>query len=134
MAAPKGLGERGAALWKSLDVKAGTAAGALALEACRAADRLDELDRVIQGKGVLDLMRFRLEVDDVIEDPRATVKVSFDSVLGEARQQQGNLRQMLVSLAAMKDPSAAAPAKPEPAAPASAVDEFTSRRRRRESA
>lgn len=63
------------------------------------ADRLDELDRIIQGKGVLRLMRFRLE--DVFEDAdekRTVVEVKFNSVLAEARQQQNVLKQLLVAL------------------------------------
>ena len=102
MAAPKapaGLAARGRRTWKDLAVEGMPAEQRLLLEeVCRTADRLDELDRVIQGKGVLELLRFRLELDDVLEDPRATVKVSFDSVLSEARQTQNVFKQMLVTV------------------------------------
>ena len=54
-----------------------------------------------------------------------SVEVKFDSVLSEARQQQGVLRQMLVSLGLQSA------ATESPAAPASTVDEFTQRRERR---
>lgn len=71
----------------------------LAVEAGRIVQRLDELDNIIQGKGVLDLMRFRV-LDNYLEDgsPELKVTVSFDNVLGEARQQANVLRQMLVTL------------------------------------
>lgn len=129
MPAPDGLGKRGSALWKSLGFAEDTPNGVLALEAARLADRLDELDSVIHGKGVLELMKFRV-LDahmDGDDERRLHVEVSFGNVLGEARQQQNVLRQMLVTLAAASD---AAPAKV--AAPvASVTDEFTKRRRSR---
>lgn len=75
---------------------------ALLVEAARIADRLDELDRIIAGKGVLKLMRFRLKDLDAAlmtagECP-ITVEVKFDSVLAEARQQASTLRGLLQSL------------------------------------
>lgn len=93
---PDGLGERGTAIWERYK---GTDAGrnALALEAARTADRLDELDRIIQGKGVLGLMQFRLEelhVDDE-QAKKITVLVQFRAVLSEARQQQLAFSQIL---------------------------------------
>lgn len=109
---PAGLGERGLELWERY---AGADAGvnALALEAARAADRLDELDSIIQGKGVLHLMQFRLqELPDLTADePACTVEVSFQNALAEARQQQANFTNMIAKLAALKAPQqAAAPA------------------------
>ena len=72
---------------------------ALAKEAGRIIDRLDELDNVIAGKGVLKLMRFRVgEIFDENEERHTHVHVHFDNVLGEARQQANTLRQILVSL------------------------------------
>lgn len=47
MEPPAGLLERGSALWLALGVELDSAAGAVALEACRTVDRLDALDRVI---------------------------------------------------------------------------------------
>lgn len=56
---------------------------AMLREAARLLDRLNDLDDVIDGKGVLELLHFRLRTDagDVAE-------VIFDKVLAEARQQQ----------------------------------------------
>lgn len=72
---------------------------ALLVEAARIADRLDELDRIIAGKGVLNLMRFRLHDLFSDEDERnVSVEVKFDSVLAEARQQASTLRALLQSL------------------------------------
>lgn len=120
-----GLADRGLALWKSLGCKEDTPEGALALEACRTADRLDELDRVIAGKGVLSLMRFRR----VVNGDEPVVVVKFDSALGEARQQQNALRQMLITLGV--GVPVAKGEDPQVAAKASAVDEFTKRRQER---
>lgn len=81
-----GLGERGSEIYKAL--KTGEIArDALVLEASRTADRLDELDNIIQGKGVLELMQFRLEFPEGDDEP-FSVEVKFQSVLSEARQQQ----------------------------------------------
>lgn len=131
MSAPEGLGKRGAALWKSLGFETDSPQGVMAMEAARTADRLDELDSIIHGKGVLELMQFR--VPHAVDDQgTVTVEVKFDNVLGEARQQQNVLRQMLVTLtAAAESTKAAAPTKPSPSSP---VDEFTKRRRGREGA
>jgi len=94
MAVPEGLGKAGSALWRDLDDGFGIGPGAhtLALEACRCADRLDDLNEVIAGRGVLQLLRFRTRTDD--EDERR-IEVFFDDVLAEARQQQMTLKQIL---------------------------------------
>lgn len=81
-----GLGERGSEIYKAL--KTGEIArDALVLEAARSADRLNELDSIIQGKGVLELMQFRLEFPSDEGEP-FSVEVHFQNVLSEARQQQ----------------------------------------------
>ena len=86
MDVPAGLGDRGVNIWEAL--KSGDVArDAIVLEAARTADRLVELDSIIQGKGVLNLMQFRL--DDIDYDSQEmSVTVSFASPLSEARQQQ----------------------------------------------
>lgn len=116
--APAGLGDRGLTIWERY---AGGDAGvnALALEAARAADRLDELDNVIQGKGVLELMQFRLrDLPDLdADEPTWRVEVQFQSVLAETRQQQAGFSAMIGRLAAMEAPKgAAAPAAAHAAA------------------
>lgn len=97
--APAGLGERGLALYRRF-AGSDVAVNALALEAARSADRLDELDSIIQGKGVLNLMQFRLrELPDLeAEAPTCTVEVQFQSVLAEARQQQATFSALLAKL------------------------------------
>ena len=93
MDVPVGLGDRGLSIWSAL--KSGDVSrDALALEAARTADRLDELDNIIQGKGVLDLMQFRLEFPDGDDEP-FTVEVKFQNVLSEARQQQTTFATLL---------------------------------------
>lgn len=132
MTAIDGLGERGKALWESLGHESpATADGAMALEAARLVDRLEELDSIIQGKGVLELMQFRvLDAHMGDEDEkRLHVEVKFNNVLAEARQQQNVLRQMLVTLAPSADAKTAS--TPTTARPPSVTDEFTKRRRER---
>lgn len=131
VAVPDGLKASGAALWESLGHDVNTPAGRIALEACRSADRLDELDSIIQGKGVLELMQFR-RVDKIgsgTPDEPVVIEVKFDNALGEARQQQNGIRQLLTTLDGMG--AAAKPEKPVEDKPRSAVDEFTKRRRER---
>lgn len=100
--APKGLQSRGRRLWRQVFEQGDLDPAQVVIleEACRLADRLDELDSVIQGKGVLNLMQFRLELGsgDGSEDSPVKVEVKFNNVLGEARQQQNVLKQLLVSL------------------------------------
>ena len=84
---PTGLGDRGSLLWRGLaDGVTDVARLALITEAARLADRLDELDNIIQGKGVLNLMQFRLDFPSE-EGAPFTVEVKFQNVLSEARQQ-----------------------------------------------
>lgn len=79
-------------------------------EACRAKDRLDEFDSIIRGKGVLNLMRFRLH-DSFGEDSRyATVDVKFDAVITQANATANLMKQLI---AAMRLPDAATGKKPQ---------------------
>lgn len=99
MSAPDGLHARGAALWEALAVEPDTSRGAVALEACRIADRLEELDRIIAGKGVLNLLAFRVkDVFSDLESRHVSVEVKFQSVLSEARQQAVALTALLAKL------------------------------------
>lgn len=123
-AAPK-FGARGTRLYKALtNSTSPEALKVLAEESARIADRLDELDRIIAGKGVLELMRFRsmIPYEDDQGDKHLTVKVEFSSVLGEARQQAGALRQILATLGV--DKAATAP----PASGGTGLDELKKRR------
>lgn len=87
MDVPVGLGERGLALWAALSGE-DVARNGLVLEAARLADRLDELDGIIQGKGVLNLMQFRVIDKEVTDDSlNINVEVKFQNVLSEARRQ-----------------------------------------------
>lgn len=110
---PDGLGTRGTRLWGQVTEANDLDPGQQAMleEACRSADRLDELDSIIAGKGVLRLMRFR--VGEVFERPdgdHLTVEVTFNSVLSEARQQQTVFKQLL---AALRLPDQASGRKPQ---------------------
>lgn len=102
--APSGLKSRGKRLWKQIteDHELDPTQVVILEECCRTADRLDELDSVIQGKGVLELMKFR--VPNALDGDSVQVNVSFDNVLGEARQQQNIFKQLLASLR-LEDPA-----------------------------
>ena len=100
------LGPHGQALYDSLEgaiAKHKEATKALLLEAARAADRLALMDDVIAGKGVLDLLRFRLE-----DDEGRVASVKFDAVMSEARQQQANLAGLMKVIIPNLDPEAGA--------------------------
>ena len=90
---PAGLGDRGLTIWAALKSE-DVSRNALALEAARTADRLDELDNIIQGKGVLNLMQFRLNDIDY-DSQEMSVTVSFAAPLAEARQQQTTFATLL---------------------------------------
>lgn len=126
MDVPAGLGVRGLSLWEASS-SGDVTRDALVLEACRLADRLDELDGVIQGKGVLNLMQFRV-LDDVVHEDVQTVKVEvkFQNVLSEARQQALAFTSVLKALSAGDAPAA----KPAPAPQADNVTPLDRMRQR----
>lgn len=92
------------------------------MEACRLADRLDKLDDVIAGKGVLQLMHFRSMFDT--EDERH-LTMTVDHVLAEARQYALALQRVLESPALKKSAEAKG---------ASPIDALAARRADRRSA
>ena len=112
---PVSLGSRGSELWRGLSAGV-TDVGRLALvtEAARLADRLDELDNVIQGKGVLNLMQFRV-LSSEMQDAgvkEVNVEVKFQHVLAEARQQALALATVLKSLGLGEGAAAASDSAP----------------------
>jgi len=136
---PPGLGERGSKLFMELTKgEENPLVIQTVIEAARAADRLDDLDRAIQGQGVLDLMRATIE--DMEKFPeKIEIKLSFSGVLMEGRQQQDNFRKLLAEVHRLK--SAASKGKPEaqpqsgqpgPDAQPSVDDELAARRKARE--
>lgn len=91
-----GLASRGQAIFLSLtgDKDVPAELEALALETARMADRLEQLNDVIQGKGVLDLMRFRLQ--SAVDDAGVVlVEMKVDGVISEARQMQVSFERMV---------------------------------------
>lgn len=125
-----GLGEGGAALYASL-APAGTAPAraALVLEAARTKDRLDDLNEMIAGKGVMNLMMFRVlnkEIDEDYTDMNINVEVQIKSVLAEARQQGVALKGLLSTLMDADSPAASG-ATPAPT-PSDPESEFERRK------
>ena len=122
---PISLSERGSILWQGLSKGVSDPARlALVTEAARIADRLDELDNIIQGKGVLNLMQFRILSQEMADEgtKNINVEVKFQSVLAEARQQATALGTILKTLGL---DAAAVPAQEKPL---TALDELNKRR------
>lgn len=118
-AVPTGLRDRGRALWISLGQTVGTPAGELALEACRLADRLEQLDCYLGGRDAwLDL------VEKVEGSGRYEIVV--DKALDQARQQALAFKQLLADLGVTAVPAA----PPERAK--SPLDQLREARARRE--
>lgn len=92
--APEGLDVRGRRLWGQLrdSCRDDPAAVVLLEEACRIADRLDGLDRILRGE---NRHLLTVAVDDVGE-----YRFYVDAALSEARQQVSVLRQLIKSLPA----------------------------------
>lgn len=123
---PPGLGERGSAIWQSM-ASEDVPRNALVLEAARTADRLDELDNIIQGKGVLNLMQFRVLSNEVMDDERnINIEVKFAAPLAEARQQAMALAGLLSKLAPAES-KAAANSTPAPAGNVTPLDAIRQR-------
>jgi len=90
------LGPVGQVLFDDLSaavIRHSTATKALILEAARAADRLADLDDIIDGKDVLGLLRFNLN-----DDEGNIAEVKFDAVMAEARQQQANFGNLMKTI------------------------------------
>lgn len=139
---PAGLGERGSRVYRSLtEGEENPLIIETAIEAARAADRLDDLDRAIQGEGVLDLMRAALEDNGITNSElKISIKLSFAGVLMEGRHQQDNYRKLLAEVGRLKAAAGTLKgqdkgyAQPEPAVQATVDDELARRRREREAA
>lgn len=133
MIEPAGLGERGSGIFQAMaEGVTDPARVALITELARTADRLDELDNIIQGKGVLHLLQFRVLDNEIHDDGQnISVEVKFNAVLAEARQQALAFSTVLKSLG-MESKAAAAPAKPEPVAqPLTGADMLAAMREKR---
>lgn len=106
-----GLGERGYARWQAM-ATTDVPRNALVLAAPRTADRLDELDNIIQGKGVLNLMQFRALDREVDDDGSVNinVEVKFNAAMAEARQHAVAFSNILTKLSPADSKAAAAPA------------------------
>jgi hypothetical protein len=91
---PARLGSRGAALWAEITATHSLAAAELEIltEACRCADRLEQLDRHLHDEDLAWLDVEKLRSDG------ATFRVTVDAALSEARQQQNILKQLIASL------------------------------------
>ncbi len=97
---PQSLGTAGRKLWRSIVAIHSLDPMQLVQleEACRAKDRLDEFDSIIHGKGVLNLMRFRLHESFDENGTYASVEVRFDSVITQANATANLMKQLLAAL------------------------------------
>lgn len=114
MPAPDSLSEGGRRLWESIcEVHDLDAVQLVQLEeACRTKDRLDELDSIIHGKGVLELMQFRRMDQGASgsEDEPLVIQVKFDNVITTANTTANLMKQLL---AALRLPDVATGKKPQ---------------------
>jgi hypothetical protein len=114
-----GLGERGRRLYREFTADGPLTGGERVLleEACRIADRCDQLDGFLRGhEGAW--MRFHARNDD-----GSIVEVVVDKAFSEARQQASTLKALLVELRASR-----AGKKDEPKPEATRRDELAKRR------
>jgi hypothetical protein len=88
---PEGLGDRGSWLWEQLTTDGVWDASGLVLimEACRLADRLEQMDRLLRGD--IDTWT-RVEIRD------GELALKVDAVVGEARLHAGALARILAQL------------------------------------
>lgn len=93
MSAPRGLGSGGKALWKAItDEHDLDATQTVQLEeACRAKDRLDQLDKLLRG----DIERW---TDDVWQEGRQRYELKIDAALGKANETANLMKQLLAAL------------------------------------
>jgi len=102
------LGSRGRRLWQQVTEDSGElrpGERVLLEEACRTADRLDQLDRILRGDEDA-WMRLKLVSED-----GSVVQVVLNNVLAEARQQQVALKQLLAELRQSRGGGAAKPGR-----------------------
>lgn len=94
---PSRLGRRGAALWaEMLKLKLDPIRLVLAEEMCRAADRLEQLDRLLSGDAEMwAFLVHDLRTEDYV--------LKIDGAAVEARNLQNTYRQMLATLLAGVD-------------------------------
>jgi hypothetical protein len=97
MPRPPQLGARGRRLWREVCAEGTMRPTELVLleEACRLADRLDRLDRILRGDDA-EWMRVR-----PVDDGQVYVVV-LDKALAEARQQAATVKQILAELRASR--------------------------------
>ncbi len=90
---PEGLAEGGSALWDAISAEHELDAGqdVQLLEACRAKDRLDKLDKLLRGDvDVWARLSHRLQTEDY--------EIRIDDALGKANSTANLLKQLLAAL------------------------------------
>jgi hypothetical protein len=131
---PEDLGERGAQLWRDMGGSWESDAGARLLlhEACRLADRMEKLDRILRGD-VDTWVTLELPRGDSDDQP---LRVKVDGALAEARLHVTTLRQVLSQLRRVRPTGRLIPGSPtEPTPPPerNPVDELAAAREARRS-
>jgi hypothetical protein len=126
---PVDLDERGAQLWTDFGGQWEQDPGARLMlhEACRLADRMEKLDRILRGD-VDTWVTIELPRGDDDEQP---LRIKVDAALAEARLHVTTLRQVLAQLRRVRPTGRLLPgAPPEPTPPPerNPVDEFTAHR------
>lgn len=93
----RGIAYRDSFIGDAADVPA--AKQQLVVEGARMADRLEKMNDIIAGKGVVELLQFRLK-QPMDEQGLVTVEMSIDNIMGEARQLQAAFERLTKTLIA----------------------------------
>lgn len=93
----RGIAYRDSIIGDATDVPA--AKEQLVIEGARMADRLEKMNDIIAGKGVIELLHFRMK-QPMDEQGLVTVEMSIDSVMAEARQLQAAFERLTKTLIA----------------------------------
>lgn len=146
---PSSLRERGRALWEKMGLEINTPEGVLGEEACRVADRIDQLFQMMDGgddEAIIREVSFKMEDYFPQEGGDVHLYLKLTNLQNEMRQQQALLRQLALAAVGLKrylSPEAAAEeasleADSDPAkagrpkdSDTSTLSEFTQRRRKR---
>lgn len=101
---PRGVAYRDSILGTSTKVPA--AKEHLVIEGARMADRLEQMNDIISGKGVIKLLHFRMK-EPMDADGLVTVEMSIDGVMAEVRQLQAAFERLTKTLLTQFDVGAA---------------------------
>lgn len=93
----RGIAYRDSFIGTATDVPA--AKEQLVIEGARMADRLEKMNDIIAGKGVIELLHFRMK-SPMDDEGLVTIEMSIDNIMAEARQLQAGFERLTKTLIA----------------------------------